>query len=69
VWAVSKPAGIEHEAGLPLKSEVLAGNAKGEPSALDKLSDKSLLSVSGGQKDDAAFGNEPRSGRLAEPIQ
>jgi len=70
VWAVSKPAGIEHEAGLPLKSELLASNEASKGLDTDKLGDKSHLSISGGGlKDDAPFGNEPRSGRMAEPIQ
>jgi len=57
MYVISKPAGIEHEAGLPLKSDV--------PAAAN-VTDK--LAPEGGQKDDVWI-NEPRSGGLNEPIQ
>jgi hypothetical protein len=64
VWAVSKPAGIAHEAGLPLKS------SSTDSTIHDKLASGEKFHL--GVKDnnnDAAYASEPRSGNIAEPIQ
>lgn len=67
IWAVSKPAGIPHESGLPLAAD---HNKTVLDSNIDKGSNKFNLDVQqkdvGEERNAEQWANEPRSGRLTE---
>jgi len=69
IWAVSKPAGIPHESGLPLAAD--QSQSKNLDSNVDDGSNvKFNLHVPqkelGEERDAEQWANEPRSGRLTE---